>query len=554
VSLETSTTEGGLKASGEPELLLRFNGYIHNVGPGALDFRGSRSSASEPMNAFQRVYDTGGGFKEEPSSAELVYATADGHEHWHLQRAAKYSLWNSARTAEVAPAMKVGFCLDDSEHVEPAVGPKEAVYSDAKGREFCRQRQPEATSLFEGVSAGWRDLYRSGLAFQWVDASNVLPGEYWLREDVNPNGVIKEAGGANTPAYATTRTIIPGFDALAQSTATGFGRPVTVTLSSQAWNDSTTPTYTIASPPAHGTLSAVNGDQVTYTPASGYSGSDAFTFSATDPSSPFPRAPALATVAIDVGEGAPSVAIAGAPSSMIAGTSVQLSAGVSNDSPGIVWSASAGAITPNGLYTAPSTPPATGAVTVLARSVRGARDQSTIAILPVPTPQPAQSAPGGSSPQPAQSAPGSSGPRAMLVGRKLVMTFQAKAAGRLRLSAYAGKRLLGTCVTKTPADRSFTCRVTLPAGISTHARILVVASLRIGRHILYSERRAGVIPEMKMAMSAFAAGSPAVAGPTVPWELWCSPSMLRVIASVSSAKGPGPVSRAAPSRSLRHAQ
>jgi hypothetical protein len=186
VSLESSTTEGGLKAAGEAKLLLRFNGYIHNVGPGALDFRGSRTSASEPMHAFQRVYNSDGTFKEEPSSAELVYATADGHEHFHLQKAARYSLWNSAKTAEVAPAMKVGFCLDDSEHVEPGVGPSTAVYSDATGRKFCDQHEPEATKLFEGVSAGWRDLYDKSLAFQWVEASNVLPGEYWLREDVNP--------------------------------------------------------------------------------------------------------------------------------------------------------------------------------------------------------------------------------------------------------------------------------------------------------------------------------------------------------------------------------
>src|ERR1700684_2357374 len=41
-SLETSNTEGGLKPDGESRLLLRFNGYIHNIGPGALDIRGSR--------------------------------------------------------------------------------------------------------------------------------------------------------------------------------------------------------------------------------------------------------------------------------------------------------------------------------------------------------------------------------------------------------------------------------------------------------------------------------------------------------------------------------
>ena len=306
-SFEVSSTEGGLKSEGELQLLLRFNGYIHNVGPGALDFRGSRKTSSEPMHAFQRIYNIDGSFKEEPSSAEFIYATADGHDHWHLQNVAKYSLWNSAKTAKVAPALKVGFCLDDSEHVEPTVGPKEAVYSDANGRDFCQENHPEATSLFEGVSAGWRDLYSLNLAFQWVDASNVLPGEYWLREDVNPTGVIKETGGANTPAYATKPTIIPGFDALAQATSVRAGEPKALTLTSQAWNDSSTPTYTVISQPQHGTLSAVNKNQVTYTPTAGYTGPDSFTFSATDPGRPFPRSPAVATVSIDVVGGVPTL-------------------------------------------------------------------------------------------------------------------------------------------------------------------------------------------------------------------------------------------------------
>jgi len=384
VSMETSTTEGGLKASGEAKLLLRFNGYIHNVGPGALDFRGYRKSSSEPMKAFQRVYNKDGTYKEEPSKAELVYATADGHEHWHLQRAAKYSLWNSAKTAEAAPAMKVGFCLDDSEHVESGIGPSTAVYSDANGREFCRRRQPQALNLFEGVSVGWRDLYSSGLAFQWVDASNVLPGEYWLREDVNPTGVIKETGGANTPTYAKSPTIIPGFDALAQSASTAVDQPKPLTLTSKAWKDSATPKYTIVSAPQHGQLGAVNKNQVTYTPAAGYSGVDSFTFSASDPNSPFPRHPAVATVSIEVtGPAQPAVTIEGAPASMTAGTSVQLSAHVINDSPTVTWAASAGSITTGGLYTAPSEPPAGGSVVVTATTAKGAHDQRTIEIVSV---------------------------------------------------------------------------------------------------------------------------------------------------------------------------
>jgi hypothetical protein len=551
VFLETSTTEGGLKESGEAKLLLRFNGYLHNVGPGALDFRGSRSSPAEPMHAFQRVYNSDGTFKEEPSSAELIYVSADGHNHFHLQHAARYSLWNSARSAEAAPAQKVGFCLDDSEHVEPSIGPSVAVYSDATGRKFCRQNEPEALSLFEGVSIGWRDRYDASLAFQWVDASYVLPGEYWLREDVNPTGVIKETGGAKTPGYSTKATIIPGFDALAQAASTQPAEPRTITLTSKAWSDTTTPKYKIASAPSHGTLSAVSGNQVTYTPSAGYSGPDSFSFSASDPNSPFPKSPAVATVAIEVAAGAskallagdatttysvgdqtasgreeafqftakstgtveelqfrtntvansgvtglslgvfadssgkpgevlgratvsgepatsswiratglstpvvsgtkywlvalplggsttrlhynaaaavsggtgnvestvsglstmtaeaawetynqgpvgfqalgttsttPSVTIEGAPASMTAGTSVQLTAHVTNDSPTVTWTASAGSITAGGLYTAPSQPPTGGKAVVTATTSKGASDQRSIEIVTTPPP------------------------------------------------------------------------------------------------------------------------------------------------------------------------
>jgi hypothetical protein len=199
-TFETSTQEG------KAHLLLRFNGYIHNKGPGALDFRGKREApnvskavteeverarekeeslpqkteeelAKPPMQALQRLFTTGTGVEEtnierahvdEPSSAELIYSSADGHHHWHLQHVAKYSLWNVAKTAEVAPAQKVGFCMEDSQHVEKNIGPSTPVYADnvTPSRNFCEKYRPNATHLFEGISAGWRDAYYSTLAFQ----------------------------------------------------------------------------------------------------------------------------------------------------------------------------------------------------------------------------------------------------------------------------------------------------------------------------------------------------------------------------------------------------
>jgi hypothetical protein len=505
VSSETPTGEPMPSA-----LLLRFNGYVHNVGPGALDFRGSREApktgnlAFPAMNAIQRLYngdgETGETYEAEPSPAEMIYVNADGHHHWHLQRVAFYSLWNSEKTAEVAPAQKVGFCLEDSEHVEPSVGPSSPVYADnvPPYRDFCQEYKPEATSLFEGISPGWRDRYKSDLAFQWVDVSNVLPGSYWLREDVNTTGVIKEVGAVNTPAYAIKPTVIPGFDALPQSAGIPVGVSAeTLTLTSQAWGDSSTPKYTIVSQPAHGTLSAVSANQVTYTPAPGYGGSDSFTFAAADPNSAFPLSPAVATVSIDVAvPPQPSVEISGAPSSMIAGTSVQLSATVTNDSGGVAWSASAGTITAGGLYTAPATRPAAGVAIVKAQSESGVNDQDTIAILPVPTPAPAPEAGSGAS------ASILSTPRAVLIGRKLIMTTKVMRAGRIRLSAYLRGHRLGTCVARTPSDRTFTCRLTLPPRVSLHARISIWATLRIGHRLLQRVRPAAAIAPMKMSIPA----------------------------------------------------
>jgi hypothetical protein len=540
VSEETPTGE-----SAPAELLLRFNGYVHNIGPGALDFRGSRGTpdpaepASPPMKVFQRVYNSDGSYDEDPSKAQMVYVNADGHHHWHLQHVAYYSLWNAQKSAEVAPAQKVGFCLEDSERIE-ATGPPEPVYTDSEdspfgSREFCRQYQPEATSVFEGISEGWRDLYRSNLAFQWVDVSDVLPGEYWLRAEADPEHLIQQTGGEKPPAYAEHSTIVPGFDAQAQSRSVEIEHSLTITLSSQKWEGaeadekpSPTPSYAIVNPPTHGTLGAIAFNRVIYTPAKGYGGPDSFTFAARDPNSSFPENPATATVSIDTSNtpALPSVAIEGAPSRMIAGTSVQLSALVSNDTPEVTWSASVPSISATGPetadYTAPSTPPPGGLVTVTAESPDGGRDQRTIEILPIPTPQPKPEVPAQaalSTTVPSTSLPQTptpesshragflgplSTPTAMLIGRKLYMTATAQQAGRLRLTAVLRGRRIGSCVARVRSHQSFTCTTTLSKGVSTRAPIGVWATLRVGSHLHQTVRRAARVPTAMSAMDASA--------------------------------------------------
>jgi Lysyl oxidase/Bacterial Ig domain len=297
--------------SSSGQLLLRFNGYIHNMGPGPLEIWGRRPLSVFPMVVYQRIYQTDGSYREVVlSGAQMVYADADGHHHWHIQSAAAYSLWNQGRTAEVAPAMKAGFCLDDSEHVDGGIGPVAPVYSDSNGRDFCEQNQPDALTVWEGISAGWRDVYDRTVSFQWVDVSDVQPGVYWLREEVDPNRMFYTAAPPGGPAYAATPTTIPGYDA--QPITVGpVSSPATIRLQAAAFDPVGPPQFRVQTAPSHGTLSVSVGSafgdpSITYVPDPGYVGPDSFTYVAQDSASSYPRHPSAATVLLSVQPPAPA--------------------------------------------------------------------------------------------------------------------------------------------------------------------------------------------------------------------------------------------------------
>ena len=303
----------------------------------------------------------------------LIYETADGHNHWHLRAAMRYALFNDARSAEVAPSQKVGFCLIDSEHVD-ASGPSNAVYLLGS---FCEKYNPTAATVSMGISSGWRDKYPRNLAFQWVDVSDVQPGNYWLGATSDPDNSVLEANeGNNGTAFADTASVIPGFTAQPVSITNvvpGQAMPVPLSATSFGAVSLGNRRFRITSAPSHGTLdqsvgTAFTDAAVTYTPAAGYSGPDSFAYVAADASSGFPRVPAPAWVTLAPSVATASVAISGAPARLVAGTSVQLVATVVGDPPSVQWrvngivggTGATGVISSTGLYTAPDAPPAGG--------------------------------------------------------------------------------------------------------------------------------------------------------------------------------------------------
>ncbi len=365
-------TENGVGAG---RLLVRFDGFVTNVGKGPLEISGNPSAgtvrqlARTAVNAAPSV----------PVAApEVRYEDEDTHEHWHLKRAMRYSLWNEARTAEVAPGQKVGFCLYDLEDLPAFPGPGAPalpVYTDDVTH-YCEQGDPDATSLRMGVSAGWRDVYGQYLAYQWIDVSDTAPGTYVVGAQADPDNVLWEGGGAaevNAPAFSSQAVTVPGWIAQPVAVAQTAGS-LAVPLSAQKFGTQSDANlrYRVVTPPAHGTLSLAAGQDfaagvpLVYTPAPGYAGADSFTYVARSLTWAFPTNPQAATVTIS--DGRPSVTISGAPARMVTGTSAQLTATVRGLPGGVRWSATAGSVSAAGLYRAPKAPPAGGAAVVRAAS------------------------------------------------------------------------------------------------------------------------------------------------------------------------------------------
>jgi len=141
---------------GQSHLLLKFGGAIHNIGAGPLEIRGGSPSNGTMTVTGQRIYRQDSSYYDDPSRHPTIhYENTDGHDHWHLMNAARFSLWNQAGTTQVAPAAKLGFCLEDGEAADSFAATTPAYLATTIQR--CMEGRPRATSVYEGISSGWRD-------------------------------------------------------------------------------------------------------------------------------------------------------------------------------------------------------------------------------------------------------------------------------------------------------------------------------------------------------------------------------------------------------------
>ncbi|KAK0147704.1 Protein-lysine 6-oxidase [Merluccius polli] len=98
------------------------------------------------------------------------------HQHFHSMDAfSNYDLLDHATGRKVAEGHKASFCLEDT------------------GCEAGFRRRYACTAHTQGLSPGCHDTYAANIDCQWIDITDVPPGNYLLKVTVNPNFHVLES-------------------------------------------------------------------------------------------------------------------------------------------------------------------------------------------------------------------------------------------------------------------------------------------------------------------------------------------------------------------------
>lgn len=162
--------------------LLRVSTATANVGAGALELRGTSANAT----VMQRVFNVNGTWTDRPAG---TFTFHPGHQHLHFEEWLQFHLRSVTAGNGVGGIVAAGdktsfaiFDLDDHNLSLPGA-PQSQVY--------------DGGGFLQGISVGWRDIYDKSLQDQWIDVTNVPPGQYWLESVVDPENRILEGDETN---------------------------------------------------------------------------------------------------------------------------------------------------------------------------------------------------------------------------------------------------------------------------------------------------------------------------------------------------------------------
>lgn len=171
---------------------LTFGATVWIGGNGPLDVEGFRLNASPVMNAYQYFWQ-GGHLVGRVRAGTMGFDSKQGHNHWHFEQFARYTLLNSARSVTVT-SHKVGFCIAPSDEMNLLL--PRAVWQPAFVGLTGRCGSPTALWVAEEMPVGWGDTYIQ-VAGQSFDITHVPNGTYYIEVTANPLRVLHETTTRN---------------------------------------------------------------------------------------------------------------------------------------------------------------------------------------------------------------------------------------------------------------------------------------------------------------------------------------------------------------------
>jgi hypothetical protein len=118
-----------------------------------------------------------------PSKHPEWFTYSPCHGHYHFNGFIEYELFD-LQNGFVVAGRKQAFCLEDYERIPGYVG--------GGNRKFTCSNQ--------GITVGWQDVYRAALDCQWLDVTNVPPGDYVLMVTVDAGQKFAELNENNNMA------------------------------------------------------------------------------------------------------------------------------------------------------------------------------------------------------------------------------------------------------------------------------------------------------------------------------------------------------------------
>ena len=208
----TLDTEGG---TGPNRLLVRFDGFVTNVGertprdPGRPPARPVGRRRRQAVRARDRAAPRAPSPTEAVATPEVTFEIDDSHDHFHLMRAMRYSLWNLGEDRRGRPGPEGRLLPLRPRRRSRAAGARARRLRSTSRRvtHFCDSGDPDRpTCAWASPPDGGTSTTKS-LAFQWVDVSSTAPGTYLVGEPGRPRR--DRSGRAAATARRRTRARSP---------------------------------------------------------------------------------------------------------------------------------------------------------------------------------------------------------------------------------------------------------------------------------------------------------------------------------------------------------